>query len=71
MKKLVALIPLLFMFGMLSAQDTAQQTEAATGLRADGKIYVVIAIVVTILLGLFIYVARLDRKISRMEKQQP
>lgn len=71
MKKLLTLIPLLFVFGMLSAQDTIQDAPAATGLRADGKIYVVIAIVVTILLGLFIYVARLDRKISRLEKQQP
>jgi hypothetical protein len=42
--------------------------EMADGLRANGKIYVVIVVVVTILLGLFAYVIRLDRKISRLEK---
>jgi hypothetical protein len=52
------------------AQDTAgrKPVEMADGLRANGKIYVVIIVVVTILLGLFAYVIRLDRKISRLEK---
>ena len=50
------------------AQDSIQQnSEPATGLRADEKIYVVIAVLVTILLGLFIYVFRLDRKLSKLE----
>jgi len=51
------------------AQDTSGVNEVATGLRADGKIYVVVAVVVTILLGLVIYLISLDRKISRLEKQ--
>lgn len=51
------------------AQDTVAAKEVATGLRADGKIYVVVAVVVTILLGLVIYLISLDRKISRLEKQ--
>ena len=37
-------------------------------MRASGKIYVVLAIVLTILLGLILYVVRLDRKISKLEK---
>lgn len=53
------------------AQDTAQTTPSQTsGLRADGKIYVVVAVVVVILLGLFAYLVRLDLKISKLEKQQ-
>lgn len=51
------------------AQDTASVKKMTTGLRADGKIYVVVAVVVTILLGLTIYLISLDRKISRLEKQ--
>lgn len=51
------------------AQDTASAKKMAAGLRADGKIYVVVAIVVTILLGLTLYLISLDRKISRLEKQ--
>ena len=52
------------------AQETTAQAEQATGLRADQKIYVVIAVLLTILAGLFIYMLRLDRKISRFEKQE-
>ena len=52
------------------AQDTAasKNVDMADGMRANGKIYVVIAVAVTILLGLIGYVTRLDRKISRFEK---
>ncbi len=64
----LTLFSLLLMF-WASAQGTAAQgAEQATGLRADGKIYVVVAVAVTILLGLFLYVYRLDRKISKLEK---
>lgn len=52
------------------AQDSAagKPVEMADRLRADGKIYVVIAVLVTIFLGIIAYVIRLDRKISRLEK---
>ena len=49
------------------AQSTA--AEPAGVMRSNGKIYVVVAIVVTILLGLFLYVFNLDRKISKLEKK--
>lgn len=60
----------LFMGFSARAQDTAgrKPVEMADGLRANGKIYVVIIVVVTILLGLIAYVIRLDNKISRLEK---
>jgi CcmD family protein len=52
------------------AQDGAgsKKVEMADRFRADGKIYVVIAVLVIILLGIFAYVVRLDRKIGRLEK---
>ncbi len=37
-------------------------------MRSNGKIYVVVAVCLTILIGLFGYVFLLDRKISRFEK---
>jgi hypothetical protein len=40
-------------------------------MRSEGKIYVVVAVVMIILSGLIIYVARLDRKITRLEKDGP
>lgn len=56
--------------GQLRTVDSAsvQRIEMADQLRASGKIYVVVAVVVIILLGLILYVVRLDRKISRLEK---
>jgi hypothetical protein len=52
------------------AQDSvaSKRPEMANAFRANGKIYVVIAVLVAILAGLFIYVASLDRKMSRIEK---
>lgn len=56
------------------AQDSlgtakTEKVEMADLLRANGKIYVVVVVLVIILLGLFAYVIRLDRKISRFEKE--
>jgi hypothetical protein len=55
---------------VVRAQDSAagKPVEMADRLRADGKIYVVIAVLVTIFLGIIAYVIRLDRKIGRLEK---
>jgi hypothetical protein len=71
MKKCFLSLSLLLLTLFLQAQTSPETSTAATGMRANGKIYVVVAILVTILAGLFIYVARVDRKISRLEKQQP
>lgn len=69
MKYVIATIGCLLLSFYNYAQDTSGAKEAATGLRVDGKIYVVVAVVITILLGLTIYLISLDRKISRIEKQ--
>jgi hypothetical protein len=39
-------------------------------MKENGKIYVVIAVMLTILAGLVLYLVRLDRKISRLEKNK-
>jgi uncharacterized protein (DUF2141 family) len=50
------------------AQATGKGTvEMADTMRSNGMIYVVIAVVLTILAGLLLYVYRLDRKITRLE----
>jgi len=56
---------------MFSVIVHAQTTVAGNTdvMRSNGKIYVVVAVVVTILLGLFFYVFSLDRKISKLEKK--
>lgn len=52
----------------LRAQDNT--VEMADAMRENGKIYVVVAVVLTILAGLFLYLFRLDKKISGIEKEQ-
>ena len=47
------------------AQD---KPEMADLMRSNGKIYVVVAVCLTILTGLFLYIMLLDRKIRRIEK---
>ena len=54
---------------VLKAQDTAgKKTEMADLMRSNGKIYVVVAVILTILTGVILYLVRLDRKISKLEK---
>lgn len=65
MKNFIALVSLL-MFPFLSF---GQEVEMADTFRSDGKIYVVVAIVLIILIGLFAYLFFLDKKITRLEKR--
>ncbi|TKK67185.1 CcmD family protein [Ilyomonas limi] len=45
-----------------------QQEEPTDFMRSNGKIYVVVAVIVVIVVGLFIYLVNLDRKITKLEK---
>jgi hypothetical protein len=40
-------------------------------MRSNGKIYVVLAVMLTILAGLIIYLIRLDKKMVKLEKEMP
>jgi CcmD family protein len=44
------------------------EVEMADVMRADGKIYVVVAVLLIIFLGLIGYLIHLDRKISKLER---
>ena len=54
----------LLLNGVAFAQE---KPEMADVMRSNGKIYVVVAVCLTILIGLFIYVFMVDRKVSRLE----
>ena len=68
MKHFITLICLFLSFAIY-AQDSTEAKAGSAGLRADGKIYVVGVVAITILLGFVIYLITLDRKISKLEKQ--
>lgn len=57
----------LFFSLFATAQNEAEKAESV--MRSSGRIYVVIAVMVTILLGLILYLIRIDRKISKLEKE--
>jgi CcmD family protein len=42
----------------------------AEGLRASGKIYVVVGIIVIIFLGIVFYLLQLDRKLRKLENKE-
>jgi ABC-type amino acid transport system permease subunit len=46
-----------------------QEIPMADKFREEGKIYVVIAVILTILSGIIVYLVVLDRKISALERQ--
>jgi len=56
---------------LLSATPIFAQDNVVTEstMRSNGKIYVVMAICVTILVGLFLYVASIDKKLGKIEKE--
>jgi CcmD family protein len=53
------------------AQDSLQREkpQMADVMRSNGKIYVVVTVLMIILAGLFAYLISLDRKMSRLEKK--
>jgi hypothetical protein len=67
MKKILT-ASLLLMNHLAFAQTRDGSIQMADRLRQDGKIYVVVAVVLTILAGILFYLVRLDRKITKLEK---
>jgi uncharacterized membrane protein len=69
-KKIVLLACTFLIHLFVKAQASVSTTASNNSgfMRSEGKIYVVMAVVITILAGLIIYIVRLDRKISKLEK---
>jgi CcmD family protein len=64
-KSIYCIIIALLLSNLLQAQSG---TDAGL-MRSNGKIFVVMSVVVIIMVGLFIYLFSIDRKISRLEKE--
>lgn len=72
-KKSLSSVICLFLY-LLPLFTMAQSAEAerkytAYDMRSNGKIYVLTACILLILIGLILYLIRLDRKIARVEKE--
>lgn len=71
-KWLYLMILLLVSAFRLAAQTPGtgdEPVQMADAMHANGKIYAVVAVVVLIVAGILFYLIRLDRKISRLEKE--
>ncbi|HEY5746423.1 MAG TPA: CcmD family protein [Chryseolinea sp.] len=67
MKKLInSLLGLVLMVLSLSA-NAQSDVPMADGLRSEGKIYVVVAIILIVLAGLVVYLFLMDRKVKKLE----
>ncbi len=69
LKRIGAVIALAMITAMSYAQDIDATADENSIMKSNGKIYVVMAVVVVIVLGLFLYLINLDRKISKLEKE--
>lgn len=67
MKKLLVLIVSMLSCAAVFAQPTAQP-EMADALRSSGKIYVVVATITIIFIGLAVYLFTIDRRLKKLEK---
>ena len=65
---MIAILLIFSSIPMLAQNTPTGGIEMADVLRSSGKIYVVVAVLVLIMSGLFLYLAGLDRKIRKFEK---
>jgi CcmD family protein len=69
-RSLVPRFSLLLSFLLIAQTTMAQDTvEMADQLRADGKIWVVVAVIAAVFFGIIVYLVRLDSKIGKLERE--
>jgi high-affinity Fe2+/Pb2+ permease len=60
---------LVALLSVVAAHTQTVTVESQDFMRSSGKIYVVVAVVIAIVIGLLLYVYSLDRKITKLEKK--
>lgn len=68
MKRFLLFIIALLFNTLVYAQGNSS-VEMADGLRGSGKIYVVVASIAVIFLGIVVYLISLDRRLGKLEKE--
>ncbi|MDN3204340.1 CcmD family protein [Algoriphagus sediminis] len=79
MKKLITIVMLVFSLSALAQEKTPvteadysnSSVEMADLMRSEGKIYVLVGIILIIFLGITFYLISTDKKISKLEKKLP
>lgn len=68
MKSFISFLSLVFLSAYCQAQSSTETVEMADTLRSNGKIYVVVAVLSLIFLGIIIFLITMDRRVSKLEK---
>ncbi|MFT3702265.1 MAG: CcmD family protein [Agriterribacter sp.] len=63
-------VSFLFLISILFTSYAQEKVEMADAMRSNGKIYVVVTVLTVILIGLFVFLISIDRKVSRLEKNK-
>lgn len=71
LKYILTIIAVLLMQTFSFAQDATSANKSAIDnfMNSNGKVFVVVAVVFVIVLGLFIYLFSLDKKMARLESE--
>lgn len=59
----------MFLFQCTVAGVLSAQTEDPDFMRSTGKIYVVVAVIAAIFIGIVVFLTYLDRKLTKLENQ--
>lgn len=62
-------ITLVMLFAALNLFAQKSNIEMADVMRSNGKIYVVVAVILIILMGLLLYLFSIDRRLKKIEKK--
>lgn len=68
MKSLIRI--LVWLMAFLPVSVFAQDVEMADMLHENGKIYVVVGVIAIIFVGLVVYLVSIDRRLTKMEKEE-
>jgi len=66
MKKLLSILALTIFYVNAFAQN---EPEMADVMRSNGKIYVVVGVILIVLVGLFAYMFSIERKVKKLEQK--
>jgi protein-S-isoprenylcysteine O-methyltransferase Ste14 len=67
MKKLISSLLGIVLMALSLSANAQSDVPMADGLRSEGKIYVVVAIILIVLAGLVVYLFLMDRKVKKLE----
>ena len=64
-----AFVNFVLTLNLFAQQSVTEEVAMADQMRADGKIWVVVAVISTLFAGIIAFLVSMDRKVSKLEKE--